>query len=227
MAYIDPKYYVQVYRSFRSIDPQAFREIVRFYEKEEKAILGLPFDAFFEMLVAYVDALFEIGAYRKHLLMVDSVIELSIENNITEYRAEDLFQKMLFRKAASHFNIQQFDQAEHILRELLKISPHQDNIASFYQKCRLKARPNLLNSARAGSVFFFLLAALIISIEVLFVRPWYQIYIDLIERVRNTSFLLGCSILILGFGCNYYLSHRDLVQLKMNIISTKQKTKPV
>jgi hypothetical protein len=218
MAYINPKYFVQVYRSFREIDPVSYREIVRFYEKEEQTILKLNFDEFFEILVAYVDALFEIGAYRKHLVMVDSVIELSIDHNVRIYKQEDLFYKMLFRKAASLYNTHRFKEAEHILGELLKMDADNAHTARFYRKCRFKARPGLLNTARAVSVFFFLLSALIISIEVLFVRPWYAIHVDLVEQTRNSIFVLGCLGLLLGFGLNLYLSHRDLINFRQSIV---------
>lgn len=217
MAFIDPKYYARVYRSFQEIEPTNYREIVRFYEKEETAIIDLDFDAFFEMLVAYVDALFEIGAYRKHLVMVDSAIELSIDHNIRDYKGADLFQKMLFRKAASLYNTHRFVEAERILKELLKMNPDQRHTARFYRKCRLKSRPNLLNTVRAGSVFLFLMSALVISIEVLFVRPWYAIYVDLIEQTRNSLFLLGCLGLVLGFGLNFYFAHRDLTAFRRQI----------
>jgi hypothetical protein len=104
--------------------------------------------------------------------------------------------------------------AERILRELLKMDPENKHTGRFYRKCRLKARPQLLNKVRAGSVFLFLLSALIISIEVLFVRPWYAIYVDLVEQTRNSLFFLGCLGLLAGFGLNFYLAHRDLIAFR-------------
>jgi tetratricopeptide (TPR) repeat protein len=213
MDFFNPTYYTQIYRKFKAIKPSAYREVVRFYEKEENQILRLDFDEFFEMLVAYVNALFEIGAYRKHLTLVDVVIEKSINHNIHFYRNEDLFQKMLFRKAASLFNTQQYDQAEGIVRQLLRMHPKDPSIAHFYQKCRLKARPELLNYTRATAVFLFFLSALIIALEVLFVRPWYDLHLLLVMNVRSSIFGLASLSLILGFGANYYLAHRDTKKL--------------
>lgn len=213
MEYFNPTYYTKVYRQFKAIDPTAYREIIRFYEKEEDKIVRLEFDEFFELLVAYVDALFEIGAYRKHLLLVDVVIEKSITNNVTTYRGEDIFRKMLFRKAASFYNTHEYIKSAYILTELLKIDPEDPAYALLYRKCRLKARPSLLNHARATGVFLFLMTALIIALEVLFVRPWYEMHTELVMGVRNTTFLLGGLVLIAGFGYNYYLANRDLRQL--------------
>lgn len=213
MEYFNPTYYTKVYRQFKAIDPTAYREIIRFYEKEEEKILRLEFDEFFELLVAYVNALFEIGAYRKHLLLVDVVIEKSITNNVTNYQGEDIFRKMLFRKAASFYNIHEYIKCAYILTELIKIEGDEPACAMLYRKCRLKARPTLLKHTRAIGVFLFLMTALIIAMEVLFVRPWYEMHIALVMGVRNSTFLLGCLILVVGFGYNYYLADRDLRQL--------------
>lgn len=213
MEFFNPTYYTKVYRQFKAIDPSAYRDIIRFYEREEEKILRLEFDEFFELLVAYVDALFEIGAYRKHLLLVDVVIEKSITNNISLYKEEDLFRKMLFRKAASLYNTQEYIKSAYILTELLKINNEDPSYGMLYRKCRLKARPSLLNHTRAGAVFLFFITALIIALEVLFVRPWYEMHTTVIMGVRNLTFILACSTLIVGFGCNYLLANRDLQRL--------------
>lgn len=209
MDFFNPTYYTQVYRKFKAIEPSAYREIVRFYEKEERKILQLDFEEFFELLISYVDALFEIGAYRKHLTLVDVVIEKSIQHNIKYYRNQDLFQKMLFRKAASLFNTQDYTKAEYVVTQLYRMHPEDESAMLLYRKCRLKARPVLLNYVRAGGVFLFFLSALVIALEVLFVRPWYDIHVDLIMNVRNSIFLLACLALIIGFGYNYYLAVQD------------------
>jgi hypothetical protein len=213
LEFFNPTYYTQVYRQFKSIDPGAYRDIIRFYEKEEDRILRLPFDEFFELLVAYVQALFEIGAYRKHLLLVDVVIEKSISNNISLFKGEDIFHKMLFRKAASFYNTHEYKKSEYILSELIRMQPNDSDNAMLYRKCRLKARPRLLNNARAVGIFLFLMAAFVIALEVLFVRPWYAMHVPVIMAVRNSSFLFGCSALIMGFGLNYLLANRDLQRL--------------
>ncbi|GAB5553121.1 MAG: hypothetical protein Sapg2KO_27120 [Saprospiraceae bacterium] len=209
MEFFNPTYYTQVYRKFKAIEPSAHREIVRFYEKEESKILRLDFEEFFEMLVAYVDALFEIGAYRKHLTLVDVVIEKSINHNIKFYRNQDLFQKMLFRKAASLFNTQDYTKAEYVVTQVYRMYPEDQTAMLLYQKCRLKARPALLNYARAGGVFLFFLSALVIALEVLFVRPWYAMHVPLVMNVRNSIFIFACLALIIGFGSNYYLAIQD------------------
>ena len=217
MEFFNPTYYTQVYRKFKAIEPSAYREIVRFYEKEEQKILQLDFEEFFEMLIAYVDALFEIGAYRKHLTLVDVVIEKSIHHNIKYYRNQDLFQRMLFRKAASLFNTQEYSKAEYVVTQLYRMHPEDESAMLLYQKCRLKARPAILNYARASGVFMFFLSALVIAVEVLFVRPWYDLHVPLVMNVRNSIFIFACLSLIVGFGYNYYLAVQDTKKVHQSI----------
>ena len=123
---------------------------------------------------------------------------------------------MLFRKAASLYNTHQYNKATYILSELIKINPEDNTPALFYKKCRLKARPMLLNKARATSVFLLFLTALIISIEVLFVRPFYTLHVPLVMAVRNSLFILGCLTIIFGFGYNYHLANQDMQKFVEN-----------
>jgi hypothetical protein len=116
-----PTYHSKIYRSFLSLDENSFQEIIHFFEDHEKEIQGLDFEEYFDLLVAYVTALFEVGAYKEHLLMVDVVIETSILNNILEYKGEDLYQRMLFLKASSLYNTQQYQKAENVLCELMRM----------------------------------------------------------------------------------------------------------
>ena len=78
MSTFKSTYHSKIYRDFKALDERAYRDMVRFYEEREDDIKGLEFQEFFELLFAYADALFEIGSYRKHLLLVDYVIECSI-----------------------------------------------------------------------------------------------------------------------------------------------------
>ncbi len=119
MNYLKSTYHSQIYRDFRDIEPTEYRAITRFYEDHVDAIHQLDFEEYFELLVAYTDALFEIGVYERHLLIVDEVIETTILKNIKFFEQEDIYYRMLFRKAASLFNLLEFEKAAHILRELI------------------------------------------------------------------------------------------------------------
>ena len=75
-------YHSAAYRRFKAIPPNAFREIVRYYEENETAVGQLDFEEYFEITLAYTEALFECGKYREHLVMADPVLETVIRQNI-------------------------------------------------------------------------------------------------------------------------------------------------
>ena len=191
-------YHTQLYRNFRAINPAEYRNIVYFYEKYEKNILALEFSEYFDLLTIYTNALFEIGEFQKHLLMADTVIETSIIENITEVRGEDIYQVTLFKKAASYYNLFDYEKAIYVLKELIKIEPNDPDIKHFLERCFLEQSRGTLKRVRAVAVVLFLLSALIIFVEVLFIRNFYPKSTHIIEISRNLVFIAG--VLVLGIG---------------------------
>ena len=169
---------------------------MRFYEEREADIQQLEFGEYFELLHAYATALFEIGSYRKHLLMADVVIEISILQNIHEFKGKDVYCNMLFKKAASHFNLLEYDQAEHILRELIKINPNDLDTVAFLKKCLRRQRPRYVKTSRAIAVLLFLLTAVTIALDILVIRHFYALYEPTAILVRNTLFSTAWVILL-------------------------------
>lgn len=205
-----PTYYSKLYRAFLSLEETAFQELIRFFEENEKEIRQLDFEEYFDLLVAYVTALFEVGAYREHLLMVDVVIETSIINNIVEYKDEDIFRRMLFRKAASLYHTHQYQKAEHILAELLRMDQEDQGAILFLKKCLRTHHPQIRSNARAAAVFLFLLTAFVIAIEVLLVRPFYEMHAKTVEMSRNSIFVIGLLCVVFGDLYHWYLSEREV-----------------
>lgn len=198
MSFQSKTYRSSLFQSFKAIDAGEFRQVVRYYERNEKAILQLDFDEYFEIFIAYTNALFEISDYRKHILMADVVIETSIVENISIVNGQEIFQSMLFRKAASHYNLLEYRKAIHVLRELLKIEPNNQDNARFLEQCLREEKPQLVRHARAIAIILFLSAALTVSIEVLIVRNFYPSWASIIEISRNSMFCLGLFILLGG-----------------------------
>ena len=194
----------QVYREFKEIEAREYRTIVRFFEEFEQDIYHLRFEEYFELLLAYVDALFEIGAYANHLKTVDQLIEISINHNITFYKGEDIFFELVFKKAAAHYNLHQYDKAEQILRELIKIDPENKLAIRFLIKCVHHDQPKFLKQTRGTSVLIFLITAATISVELVFIRSLYSSYGSVIELLRNVLFILGWVVLLLGEGVHLF-----------------------
>ena len=193
----------QVYRDFRRIESGAHHTLVRFYETKYEVIERLDSDSYFEILADYTQALFEIGNYQKHLTEIDKVIELSILHNVQFYQGEDIYCKSLFQKAASAYNLHQFDLALRILSELIKISPYDTMAIRFYKKCLERQQPRYLKYARAVSICLFLGAALVAALEVIIVHPFVPQNAQVFEYSRYL--LIGTGLLTLALT---YLYHR-------------------
>lgn len=181
-----------------ALDEKAYRDMIRFYEEREDDIKQLDFQEFFELLLAYIDALFEIGSYRKYLLLVDYAIECSFTNNVRHIGQKDVFYHLLFRKAASLYNTLSYKKADYILRELIRINPEREEVSQFLKKCLRKMNPAIIRHSRAASILMFFLAAIVICVEVLFVRPFASEFTAPFELSRNLIFGFGCFLLLAG-----------------------------
>ena len=149
---------------------------------------------------------------------MDGVVEFSIKHNIQKFQGKDIFQHMLFRKAASLYNSLEYEKSDYILRELIKINPYNEDAALFLKKCLRKMRTGMIYHTRAASIFLFLFSAFVISLEVLLVRPFYKEYTQYIEISRNSIFLLGCLVLIIGDLIHRWQMDREVDQFVRKLI---------
>lgn len=210
-----------LFQLFHEIGASEYRSVIRFFEDHEEPIQSLLFNEYFEMLVAYSEALFETGSYEKHLETANLAIELSVMNNIKIHKGYNIFQQLLFRKSASHYYLMEYAQAEHILRELIKICPSEDLYSRFLIKVLRKRLPSHVHKTRAISVFLFILSALVICVEILLVRPWFPTYTFGVEMLRNGIFFLGWIVLVGGDGLNYLNMHREVKQFEKEVQQNK------
>lgn len=174
MNYAKSTYYTKIYRDFKELEIGDHRAIVNYYDEHEQDIRELDFQEYFEVLVTFVNALFQIGKYQKHLLMIDVAIEASVMNNIKIYQEEDVFHKLLFQKAASCYHTFDLERADHILRELIKMNPKDKISILFLKKCLRRKQPNFIAKSRAISIFLFLATAVVICADVLIIRNFFN-----------------------------------------------------
>ncbi len=187
-----------IYDSFVEIKDHSFRSVVRFYEANFSQIQQLPLGEYIELLHEYLNALFELSHYRKYLQNCDELIELSFQHNIVKYEDEDLLQTALLRKAACHYHIYQTDTALRITKELLKISPGHKSARMLYEKCLMRKHKSYVHITRGIAIILLLSSAIVVSVELLLVRPFYDHYVNLIEFIRNLFFIGGLIILTVG-----------------------------
>jgi len=192
----------KVYNNFKEIDRYAHQSIVEFYHRHESDIQRLKFDEYFELQISYIDALFEIAAYDNLLSVCDATIEAVIMNNIQSFRGEDIYRKLLLKKAAAHYNLLEYRKAEYILKELIRIDPDDTYSIRFLKRCQIFQVPYYVRYTRNVSLLFFFFTAIVIGFEIL-KFGFYNTGASgksIIEIIRNTIFLTGWFVLLLGDG---------------------------
>jgi len=189
---------LRLYRNFKAIEVHDFHGVVRYYERFEDGIRALDYDEWLDCTLAYTDALFETGNNGKHLVMCDHLLETLIMHNIDNWGGEDIFARTLFKKSASLYQLEEYAKAEHVLRELIKIYPDERVAIEFLQRCLLRQRPAWLFRVRAITVGLILFTTLLIAIEMLVIRAFFEAQVWWIQDLHNTLLIL--SVLLLGFG---------------------------
>lgn len=208
-----------IYESFTEIKDHSFRSVVKFYETNYFQIQQLPVDEYVELLSEYLNALFELSQYRKYIMNCHELIELSIHYNIVAYRGEDILQNTLLKKAACHYHIYQTGEAWKITIELLKINPEQKSARMLYEKCLMRKNKSIVHITRSMAIILLMASAIIVSVEFLLIRPFYDAQVHITELTRNLLFGMGLLILICGETYN-----RGITWVKLNRLLKKIKT---
>lgn len=192
----------KTYNEFKEIDIHAYQLIVNFYAQREEDIQRLKFHEYFELHLAYIEALLETGLYQNLLKVCDETIEAVIQHNIQFHQGEDIYRKLLLRKSVAHYNLLEYHQAEFILKELIKMNPKDGQAIRFLRKSQLHRPPNFVKNTRNVSLLLFLFTAMVICFEMAyfgFGKPQSEMGM-MIEITRNIVFLSGWLVLILGDG---------------------------
>ena len=192
------KYQSKVYRDFKTLDKRNFHAIVRFYEEHLPKINQLRFEEAFVMQLSYAMALSEVGLYEKHLYVADNIIETSIFNNIQFHQGEDIYLKTLLQKAQSFYQLQRFSEAEHILKELIKLSPTHKTYPKLLRQCLAKDGAVYLQSIQSAGIFMVLIFAGLWVINILVIRNFFLEYTLLSNLICWLGIISGASFLVIS-----------------------------
>lgn len=186
------------YLGFKAIDSGEFREKISYVSRHRKALKYLPVHEYAEVMDAYAQALFETGRYHKHIQLADHLVELAIEYNIEKIHGRDLFFETLFQKAASLYNLDRLPDAMYILHDLVRINPRHESARLFLINCHVEKQKRKLQLIRTISMILILSSAVVIMAELLLVRPFLAQFVHLVEVTRNTLFISGSSVFVIG-----------------------------
>jgi tetratricopeptide (TPR) repeat protein len=177
---------------------------VRYFDAQIKDNLYLPYDENFEINIDHAIALFEIGKYEKYLYWVDHLIEKVIEENFYYYKGEDVFQTLLFKKAASHYNLQEYELAEKVLHQLCKINPKESQYRSLLYKCTSKRQISKINHAIIAIVILSSLAIIIKIVDIFLIDTFYNKYHIFVDNIF-VSLVLSSALGMIYQGMKYYV----------------------
>lgn len=198
-----------------------YRAVIHFFERHEQKIHSLEFDEYFEILYNYTVALFETGAYQKHILMANVVAEACILSELPKgFHHMTIYRQTLFKKAAAHYNLIEYDDADHILRELLKIDPEDATTARFLRKTLRSRRTALLKTTRALSVLLILVAATLVAVDVLFIKAFLSTWDPFAFQLSAGIMLSGLVMLAGG-----EVAHRAIAFWKVASFTGKARKK--
>lgn len=114
--------YDDLYFRYYNLGNHAYYDKVKFYETYIKENENLLYEEKLDLTLDYVLSIFSIGKYHKFLSLVDPIIETIIRDNIHSFNEQDLFQILLFKKAAALYNIKKYEESIIILKQLVKIN---------------------------------------------------------------------------------------------------------
>ncbi len=191
-------YYSTLYQAFLEIDEGDHQEKIRFVEKNASSISNLEVHEYFEIMYVYHNALFEIGKHESQLEVGDRILELCIMHHITRCHGEDPYAETIFKKAAALYNMGRHPEAKHVIQEMLKLHPEHEPSKLFLINCLVKERKQEVIPFRTVSIISILASAIVIAVELLFIRPHAPAYTEYVEITRNALFIIGVLSLISG-----------------------------
>lgn len=199
---------LRLYRDFKAMDAHDCHGIVRFYEQYEDDIRALDLEEYVDCALTYTNALATTGNHNKHLVMCDHLLEIVIMQNIETWGGEDLYERLLFKKAASLYQLHEYPRAEHVLRELVKIYPREKLPRRFLEKCLLRQKPAWLLKTRAACVGLSLLSAAVIAAELFVIKPFLPDWLFSFQVAHNILLFTGIGVFFVGESLHVWRCRR-------------------
>ncbi len=185
-----------IYWDFKSIPSDQYRERVRFFDDHAQELSQLEYHIWVDIKYCYIQALFEIGNYHKLLLLVDKLIEEIVIDNIEIADVEDPFEELLYKKAASQYNIDHHHKASDLLMQLIKINPREEIYQQLYKKSRHAVPTEKALRIKSISLLLLILVVPLLVIELLVVNTLFPFYNDIFMWFRILLIAGGVSIFL-------------------------------
>jgi tetratricopeptide (TPR) repeat protein len=196
-----------IYLNYFRLEASAYRDKVKFYEENPSAISLLYFDERIEIDIDYLLCLFEVGRYERFLSKIDQVLESIIVENIFEFKNQNIFNELLFRKAACLFQLKKYQKAEDILKQLIRMENTNPLYIGLYSICKRKQPNDASLTIKAMANASFLLVLGITVARIFLIEPFFDQWLEPFLMLRNVLFIFGLTCVIgleIGFQYKIY-----------------------
>jgi tetratricopeptide (TPR) repeat protein len=169
---------------------------VRYYEDYVNKNPYLTIEEKIELEVEYVFALFEIGKYEKVLENIDSIIEKVIFENIENHNGQDAYLGLLFKKAASFYNLNKYEEALNISRQLIKIKPNVPLYSHLFQLAHRKKKNAEFNVDIFMGIICVALSMILYIVDIFIVDPFFHHYHQRLVYLFQGLMVLGLARIV-------------------------------
>ncbi|WP_235298629.1 hypothetical protein [Portibacter marinus] len=206
MSAINSTYHADVVLGFREIPEKNYSRQIYFIEKHRDIVENMDTDFRIDLLDKYNNALFEIGHYRKCLDHIDLLIfDVMSENFIrTE---EDLFCTLLKRKSYALFNVGEYQKAQYVASELMKIKPDIQEPNLIMTNCGYRIIKEKTRSLRAFAIMLLIFGVTITCFDLLVIQNFYPEQMVKMGWLRGIT-IGGAALLIIALEVYAFLSGR-------------------
>lgn len=200
-----------IFDEYFIIGEEAYHEKIRFYEKYRKEILDLPFEQSCKIRLDHSIALAKVGAHHAFLRKAEPLLSIVIEHNIFNYKGIDIFQELLYNKADALYKLYEHSKALSVLKELIKINPDEEKYKKHFYKISVEHKRSNAQTIRGITILMFLVAAILIALQLMVVNSFYPQYSAYIENVRNALLLFACLLIASNELLIRYKSIKDII----------------
>jgi hypothetical protein len=169
----------------------SYHDKVKFFEEYKHELVYLPKEEYREIGLDYQLALFEIGRYYTFLLSVDIWIEFVIMERIQGYNGLDIYAELLFKKAASLYNLSKFEESLVILNQLKNISPKMKEVALLKHRCYRHLRKEQTEIFQTIGIVAIICGICLTLARIFVIDPFYNEYLQSFSLTANSMIAFG------------------------------------
>jgi tetratricopeptide (TPR) repeat protein len=195
----------KIFVQYFNLGETAYREKVRFFEENIHIFDFLQFEIKVEIEIDYIFCLFELGKYERYLNKVDVLIETVIKENIFTIDQINVYNELLFKKAACLYQLSRFIESEFILKQLIKMEKENTLYLGLYVVCKRKILKENFINIKALAVLSFLAVIIITTCQIL-TFPLLENYTNNLMFIKTALIIIGVVIILsLEIGFQYLL----------------------